>query len=449
MSEPTEQGTTGEPSARGAAIPGSGRIRGALLASFIAMFTATLAMVAPAALNGDIQVQLNATGSQLSWITAIFFIPTAALELTFGVIGDLVGRKRLLVVGSVVLAVGVGIGALAGNVAVLLVGQAVAGVGAAIAFPTSLASVAHLTPDPRERAKGIATWSMALALGGAAGPTISGAIGLHNSFRWAYGAVFLLAVVSVLVTVLLARDSRSPEGRGLDLAGQILFAVALTAILFGVIQGSNTSYSSPRIIACLAGGTALMITFVAVEFRVRYSLINVELFKSVNYSGSVLVGLLSAIGYFGFNYCVSIRLSVIQGHDSLFVGLTGTIQAAVPLVLWPVLGRFLYRASARWMAVLGLSAMAAAEFWVATVRSPTARCSRWSPRCCSAASASSRPSPAPRPAWSTCQRRRRASPAARSTWPGTPARPPAWPRSARSPLRTPPRRCPANWPSPA
>jgi MFS family permease len=367
MSEPTEKGTTSEPFATGAAIPGSGRIRGALLASFIAMFTATLAMVAPAGLNGDIQIQLHASGSQLSWVTAIFFIPTAALELTFGVVGDLVGRKRLLVAGSVVLALGDAIGALAGNVPTLLVAQAVAGVGAAIVFPTSLASVAHLTPDPRERAKGIAMWSMALAVGAATGPTMSGAIGLHNSFRWAYGAIFLLVVVSVFVTVLLARDSRSPKGRGLDLAGQILFAIALTAILFGVIQGSNTSYSSPRIIACLAGGTVLMIAFVAVEFRARYSLISIELFRSVNYSGAVLVGLLGGIGFFGFSYSVSIRIGVIQGQNSLITGLASTIQAAVPLVIWPTLGRFLHRVAVRWVAALGLAALAAGEFWAATV----------------------------------------------------------------------------------
>jgi MFS family permease len=349
------------------ARPVAGNIRGAMIASFMAMFTATVAMVAPAALNGDFQSRLHASGSQLSWVTAIFFIPTAALELTFGVVGDLLGRKRLLVAGSVVLAVGVGIGGLAGSVPVLLVAQAVAGIGAAILFPTSLASVAHLTPDPRERAKGIVMWSMALAIGAAVGPVMSGAIGLHNSFHWAYGAIFLLAIASAAVSALLARDSRSPEGRGLDLAGQILFAVALTAILFGVIQGSNTSYSSPGIIACLAGGTAVMIAFVAVEFRVRYSLINIELFKSVNYSGAVLVGLISAIGFFGFNYSISIRISVIQGQNALIVGLASTIQAAVPLVLWPVLGRVLYRVPARWVAVLGLACVAVAEFWAATV----------------------------------------------------------------------------------
>jgi len=105
MSETAAKRSIPEPRRPG--LPATGRpvsahIRGAMIASFTAMFTATIAMVAPAALNGDIQSQLHASGSQLSWVTAIFFIPTAALELTFGVVGDLLGRKRLLVAGSVV-----------------------------------------------------------------------------------------------------------------------------------------------------------------------------------------------------------------------------------------------------------------------------------------------------------------------------------------------------------
>ena len=370
MSETAAKASVPEP--RRPDLPADGRasaaqFRGAMIASFTTMFTASIAMVAPAALNGDFQSQLHASGWQLSWISAIFFIPTAALELTFGVIGDMVGRKRLLVAGAAILAVGLGLGGLATSVSVLLVAQAVAGFGAAIVFPTSLASVAHLTPDPRERTKGIVMWSMALAIGAAVGPIVSGAIGLNNSFRWAYGAVFLLAVISVAITALLAHDTRSPEGRGIDVAGQVLFTVALTAILYGVTQGSNSSYSAPGIIACLAGGTALMIAFIVVEFRARHSIIDIELFRSVSYSGAVLVGLISAVGFFGYAFSVIIRVSVIQGHNSLFVGLTSAIQGAVPLLLWPVLGRLFHRIPPRWVAVIGLACLAFAEFWAASI----------------------------------------------------------------------------------
>jgi len=341
--------------------------RGALVAVFSAVFLANFAMVMPAALSGVIQSDLQASGSQLGWISAIFFIPTAALELTFGVVGDLVGRKRLLVIGTLVLALGEAINVAAPAVPVLMVGQAIAGIGAAILFPTSLAAVAALTPDPRSRARGIATWTMAMAIGAASGPAISGAIGLHASFHWAYAVVFLAAIACAVINVLAMVDSRAPEGRGLDIAGQITFAVALTTILFGVIQGADVGYTSPPIIACLAGGAALLVVFVVIELRSRFPLIHTELFRSPTYTGAALVGLVNAVGFFAYNYCVSIRIGVIQGQDSLTVGLASTIQVAVPLLIWPVFDRFLYRLAPRWVMVGGLSAMAIGQFWLAAV----------------------------------------------------------------------------------
>ncbi|MFI9387876.1 MFS transporter [Kutzneria sp. NPDC052558] len=341
--------------------------RGALLAVFSAVFLANFAMVMPAALSGVIQSELQASGTQLGWISAIFFIPTAALELTFGVIGDRVGRKRLLVIGTLVLALGEGVNMVAPAVPVLMVGQAIAGIGAAILFPTSLAAVAALTPDPRARARGIATWAMAMAIGAATAPAISGAIGLHASFHWAYAVVFAVAIGCALINAVAMVDSRATENRGLDIAGQITFAVALTAILFGVIQGADVGYTTPPIIASLAGGAALMAVFVLIELRTEHSLIHTELFRSPTYTGAALVGLINAVGFFAYNYCVSIRLGVIQGQDSLTVGLASTIQVAVPLVVWPVFAKFLFRLAPRRVMVGGLVAMAIGQFWLAAV----------------------------------------------------------------------------------
>ncbi|HEX3779577.1 MAG TPA: MFS transporter [Pseudonocardiaceae bacterium] len=343
------------------------RAKGAMAAIFTAVFVANFAMVLPGALNGLIQLNLHASGAQLSWISAIFFIPTAALELTFGVIGDLVGRRRLLIIGALTLAVGTGIGALATTIGVLLVGQAIAGIGAAVLFPTSLASVAALTPDPRKRAKGIAMWTMAMAIGASTGPMVSGAIGLHASFHWAFAVAALLALFCAVISFVYMPDSRSPEGRGLDVAGQITFAVALTAILFGVIQGANIGYGSAPIIGCFVGGGALMVVFVVIELQARFSLIHTELFRSMTYSGAALIALVNAVGFFGFNYSVSLRVSVIQGQGSLVVGITSATQAVVPLVMWPILARLLYRIPPRWVIVWGLAFMAIAQFWVASI----------------------------------------------------------------------------------
>ncbi|MDX6354548.1 MAG: hypothetical protein QOF98_1451 [Streptomyces sp.] len=354
--------------AEGDTAPQPQNLRLALLAVYAAVFLANYAMTMPAALSGILQQTFDATGSQLSWISACFFIPTAALELTFAVIGDRFGRKRLLVIGSLGVALGVAIGAVAPGVPTLLVGQAIAGTGAAILFPTTLTCVAALTPDPRSRARGIGMWAMAMAIGAATGPLCSGLIGLNDSYRPAYWVLFGVAIATAVISLLFARGThRVTNARSVDAVGQTLFAAGLIVLLYGVIEGANAGYGSALIVSALAVGAALLAAFVVVEYKVAFPLIDFRLFKNPTYSGATLVGLVNAVGFYGFNYCVSMRVGVIQDQNSLIVGLTSTIQVVVPLVLWPVIGRLLYRVQPRWVLVAGLGATATAQLVLAAV----------------------------------------------------------------------------------
>src|SRR4029077_17366538 len=119
---------------------------GTLIAAVIAVCVAQMALAIPAVLNGLFQQDLGTSSAQLTWISDAFLVPVCVLELSFGVLGDLFGRKRLLVIGATVLAAGEAIVALTPSPAhatstrllVLWTGQIIAGLGAAAIFPTSL-----------------------------------------------------------------------------------------------------------------------------------------------------------------------------------------------------------------------------------------------------------------------------------------------------------------------
>lgn len=347
--------------------PPPSRRRAAMLVPILAVAVAQVALVFPSPTSGLIQSQFHATATELSWVSAIFFLPTSVLELTFGVAGDLFGRKRLLALGCFVMAVGDLVGAAAPNIGVLIAGQALAGVGAAAIFPTSLSMLVSLSADGKSRAYAFAQWTMGIAAGSSSGPVIAGAIGLSGSVRPAFAVVAAIGVVTGIITVLLAADSRSPQGRRLDLPGQAAIAIALTAILFAIIQGTTGPKPPPAALIALVAGIVFLVVFVIIEKRTAVPMLDLSVFRVPAFTGAALVAIVSMCGFLGGMYSVSMRVAVIQGQNSLITGLTTLIVNIIPFLLWPFAGRILYRVPARWLMSIGLVCLAAGQAWLSQV----------------------------------------------------------------------------------
>src|SRR3954453_22665801 len=210
--------------------------RGTLVAAAGAVAVAQIGLSIPAVINGFINQDLHTSSTTLTWVSDAFLVPVTLLELSFGVIGDLFGRKRLLAVGAALMAVGglLGFFTPSSGVGVLLTGQVISGIGAAAIFPTSIAMLAAGTHSVRDRAHSISIWAAALTGAGFISPVMAGLLaridhpnGEYASWRYAFLAMAVLAALSAVVTLLRAQNSSSPVGRSLDWPGQITIAVAL------------------------------------------------------------------------------------------------------------------------------------------------------------------------------------------------------------------------------
>ncbi len=219
---------------------------GTVVAACSAVFAAQLALVLPAAINGEMQAGLQTTGSELTWITATFLVPIAMFSLSFGMLGDRFGRRKILSFGAAALTIGLLVSGISGSLHGLWVGQAIAGVGAAAMFPTSLASITALTPGAKQRARGLAAWTTALSTGALAAPPLSAALTEWSGFRWAFLGAAAFAALSLALMVALAHDSRSPEPRQFDIPGQVTIAAGLLALLFGVIEAAERGWTTAR-----------------------------------------------------------------------------------------------------------------------------------------------------------------------------------------------------------
>lgn len=353
-----------------------------LIAAVLATGLAQMALAIPASLNGLFQQDLGTSSSQLTWISDVFLIPVVVLELSFGVLGDLFGRKRLLVVGALMIATGELIAVLTPGASlptgtrllVLYTGVATAGVGAAALFPTTLAMLAAGTHNPRDRVRAVAIWAAALSVGNCTSPILGGLAARLPfgsdplaGWRWACLVVMTFALISTLVSVTAAEDSSSPEGRSLDWPGQVTIAVALFALLYAVIQGPADGWRSWPIIIGFCVAIVFLMLFVVAERRSRAPLLRLDFFYNRNFAIASVVTVIGMFAFLGVAYSTSIRMSAIQGFSPLKTSIAFLCLNGMALVQLPLTIRLLRRHTARWPLTAGLVLMAAGALWVAAV----------------------------------------------------------------------------------
>ncbi|MFF5521753.1 MFS transporter [Streptomyces coeruleorubidus] len=357
--------------------------RGTLIAAALCVFMAQFALTVPAGLNGLFQQDFHTSASELTWITDAFLVPVTVLELTFGLLGDMFGRRRLLVGGSVLVAVGFVVcvltpGPEAGHgtrLAVLWTGQIIAGIGAAAVIPTTLAMIAAGTHTPRARARSISVWAAALSMGSVLSPLACGLVAQsqfgswpNSGWRWAFLVVVVLAAVSAVLAFVLAKDSKSPEGRSLDWPGQITIAVAAVALLFAVIQGPTSGWGSIEVIGGFVVAAVFLVAFVLAERRSASPLLQLDLFANRNFTVAAIVTVVGMFCYLGTGYVTSIRLTAIQGFTPLKASLAFIVFNGVSaLIQVPIASRLIERYDPKWVLGGGLLLLGAGDFWMASI----------------------------------------------------------------------------------
>jgi MFS family permease len=363
--------------------------RGTLFAAAGAVAVAQIGLSIPAVINGFINQDLHTSSTTLTWVSDAFLVPVTLLELSFGVVGDLFGRKRLLAIGAALMVAGglLGFFTPSSGVGVLLTGQVVSGIGAAALFPTSIAMLAAGTHSVRERARSISIWAAALTGAGFVSPVLAGLLarihhsgGQYASWRYAFLAMAVLAALSCVITLVCAQDSSAPQGRSLDWPGQITIALSLFALLYAVIQGAEDGWGSVAVIGGFVLAVVFMALFVLIERRMERPLIRLDLFSNRLFTVSAVVTVIGMFAYLGTAYDTSIRLSAIQNYTPLKTSIGFFCLNVMGVVLFPVSTRLIERFNpgtvlAAGMAMIGigdlvLAAIPATNLSIAAVAVP-------------------------------------------------------------------------------
>ncbi len=336
---------------------------GTVAAALFAVCLAQIGLAMPATLNGTFQEVFNPTNSQLTWISDCSLLPITVLELTCGVLGDLFGRKKLLMGGALMLAVGEAVAASAHGVSVMWIGQIIAGIGCAALFPTTLAMLVAGDRSPAQRAKMIAIWAAILSTGNFIAPLLGGITATYFNWRVAFIVVVVLAVVDAGITYFTAQDSRSPQGRSLDPAGQTTIGLGLCALLWGVIQGAGDGWGNPMVVGAFVLSAVCIAAFILIELRVPNPLLRLDLFKNRNFALAALVTVVGMFAFLGTAYAISIRMGPIQGQSSMRTAFAFLLLSGLTIFLLPLTHRLMATLAPRWVLGLGFVLMGVGDIW--------------------------------------------------------------------------------------
>ncbi|PKV86276.1 MFS transporter [Streptomyces sp. TLI_146] len=323
----------------------------------VGVFVAYLPVTTVSVSLPTIQRSLGASTADLSWVTDAFVLPMAALILTAGVVGDVYGRRKVFQAGLAFCATGAAIALSADaldSVEVLWTGQAFAGVGAAALLPATLGLISHAVPDPRERSKYVSLWTASLMGALAVGPMISGVILENAAWRW----IFLAPIPASLLTMAAASryvaDSRAAGARRLDWPGQITAAIAITALVYAVIEGGGDSFGETRVLLALALSALSLVAFIVTELRSESPMLDLKLFRSPAFSATALVAMISFLGLIGFIFVLSLYLGQVQQLGTLDAGYRMLMFTFTAMVAGPVFGQIMHKVSARILITTGL-----------------------------------------------------------------------------------------------
>ncbi|HET6449093.1 MAG TPA: MFS transporter [Conexibacter sp.] len=330
-------------------------------ALFMAMLDGSVVSVALPAIRADFGSSL----AGLEWINHAYTIPFAVLLVTAGRLADVLGRRRVMLVGVLAFAASSMAIGLAPGPAWMIAGRFVQGAAAAAMLPASMAIIAHAFPvHERGRAMGVAAGCSAIAL--AAGPVVAGVLIESASWRAIFFLNLPVAATTVVLTLLTVHESRDAtvEPR-VDWLGVAALSLGLSAFVLALVEGGVWGWGSPATLALLALAPLALAAFVHVERTVRAPTLEFAYFRSHTFLGANMTGLVVTLAAFGAFFFNALYMQDVLGYSALEAGMRFLPLTVAVLLVAPLAGRLADRVGPR-RPIVGGMLLVTGALWLET-----------------------------------------------------------------------------------
>jgi EmrB/QacA subfamily drug resistance transporter len=281
----------------------------------------------------SIEEELGFSSQGLQWVVSAYALTFAGLLLLGGRAADLLGRRRVFMVGLVLFTLASLLCGLAWSDAALIGARAFQGIGAAIMTPTALSIITTTFEEGAERNKALGIWGALGGIGATTAWLIGGPIVDGLGWEWIFFINIPVGLAALALSPILLRESRAAMARrSYDPAGAITITGALGLLVYALVDAPTTGWGSRQTILLLAGSAALLAAFVLIESRHRAPLVPLRIFRRRTIVGANAVMLVFGTLPFGLSFTLTLYAQQVLGYSAVKFGLTSLVFPAMAAV---------------------------------------------------------------------------------------------------------------------
>jgi EmrB/QacA subfamily drug resistance transporter len=312
----------------------------------------------------SIQEDLNVAETTVQWVLTAYAITFGGFLLLGGRMADLLGRRRIFIVGLVIFTLASLACGLANSAGVLIAARAVQGLGAAIISPAALSIVTTTFEEGPDRNKALGIWGALGGSGAAAGVLFGGILTKYLGWEWIFFVNVPVGAIVLLLTLRFVPESRADLGhREFDAAGAVTITASLALVVYAVSKAPDVGWLTARTILLLIAAAALALISIGIEMRSKAPLVPLSIFRIRSLLAANIVGFLLGAVIFADFFVLTLYVQQVLGWSALETGVT-FLATAGTVVIWAGVAQALTtRFGPRPVIVIGLLVLAGSMGW--------------------------------------------------------------------------------------
>jgi EmrB/QacA subfamily drug resistance transporter len=329
------------------------------VAFFMTVLDSTIVTVALPSIKTSLQVSENT----LQWVLIAYTITFGGLLLLGGRAADLLGRRRLFMIGVSIFSAASLVCGLAMTIGVLIAARAVQGIGAAIVSPAVLSIITTTFEEGSERNKALGIWGAIGGSGAAAGVLFGGVLTRYAGWEWIFFVNVPVGALVLALTRPIVRETRIPALRGFDVGGAVTITSSLSLLVYAISKAPDVGWGAGRTITLLIASAALFVAFLVIETRTPSPMIPFDIFRIRSVTGADVCGFLIGAVVFSNFFLLTLYVQQVLGYSALKTGLTFLATAGTVVLVAGVSQALVTRLGPRPVMAVGLALITGGMLW--------------------------------------------------------------------------------------